>query len=183
MAAAPFSNSGLEMWRGYMTSGGGADPSSTGWSGFRQWPNLQGILCGHYVDPVAEGAGHSFWTRIPVTSDSARRQTVQQIFCNLQNLDYVGTPNEGGYTNANYCPGNVLNGLTDIMHLFYLTFRPSQGTVEGALLSANTGLWATGMGNTIPICTSPTPVNLFGTVAYSVPPMKMFPMPSPVKRR
>jgi hypothetical protein len=173
MAAAPYANSGKEMWRGYFPSDS-VDPSDATWGGFQKWSNLLGIYCGHWIDPAVSGG--SYWHLNPQISTSARGQTVQHLFCNMQERD-----NTTGFDPppSTYCTGGVPDGISDIAHLFYLKFRPSLNTVEGYMLSSNSGLWATGSGNAFPFCTSSTPVNLFGTVAWAGIPSGTGWLPSP----
>lgn len=162
--AAPASNSGLEMWRGYYPSDS-SDPSDATWAGFKAWSNLFGCTCGHWVDPLTDSG--SYWSRIPISSESARAQTVQQIFANAQERD----------NSTSWCPAGTPNGSSDTARLFYLKFRPSLGTLEGYMFSANSGLYATGTGSAA--CSSAVPVNLFGSLAYSGVP-RLFPGASPL---
>lgn len=163
MAAAPYANSGLEMWRGYFPSDA-VDPSDPTWAGLQKWSNLLGLYCGHWID--GGQSGNTYWRLSQQASTSSRAQTVQQLFVNMQERDNPGSslnPPPG-----TYCTGGTPDGASDVAHLFYLKFRPSLNTVEGYMFSSNSGKYATGSGGTTwPFCTSSTPVNLFGSVAWA----------------
>jgi hypothetical protein len=174
MAAAPYANSGLEMWRGYFPSDA-TDPSDSSWAGFQVWSNLLGLYCGHWIDGGL--AGNTYWRLTQQTSTSARAQKVNHLFCNMQERDNPGSSLDP--PPAGYCTSGVPDGTSDLAHLFYLKFRPSLGTVEGYLFSTNSGLWATGSGNAWPFCTSSTPVNLFGSLAWQGIPAAVVTLPSP----
>ena len=134
---APASNCGLEMWGG-----------SRGWRGFTEWSNLLAVVNGHFIyaphhnnDPSGPNPAW-YWNRTQAISTSSRRQNVQQIFVNWQELD-----------NAPGCADRV----TDRAHLFILKFLPASNTVRAYAFSANTGKWMGGPSAT----PSFSPVRLF----------------------
>jgi hypothetical protein len=134
---APASNCGLEMWGG-----------SVGWRGFTEWSNLLAVVGGHFIyapyhnnDPSGPNPAW-YWNRVQATSTSSRRQAVQQIFVNWQELD-----------NGPGCG----DGTTDRSHIFILKFSPDSNTIRAYAVSANSGKW-TGAAGSAP---SPSPVRLF----------------------
>ena len=111
MAGPPYSNSAVEAW-------------ST--VGVNTWPDLCGIFCGHDTvrdQPVG-------WQRVAIRSESARRQSVQQLFVNSQQLDQVCSASASRVTGA----GQVAN-------IFLLSRRPALGLLEGRMISTHTENW------------------------------------------
>lgn len=111
MAPPPYSNSAVEAW-------------ST--VGVNTWPNLCGIFCGHDTfkdQPLG-------WQRAAIKSDSARRQTVQQLFVNSQQLDVACSASTSRATGA----GQVAN-------VFLLSRRTALGLLEGRMISTHTENW------------------------------------------
>jgi hypothetical protein len=134
---APASNCGLEMWGG-----------SAGWRGFTEWSNLVAVVNGHFIyaphhnnDPSGPNPAW-YWNRVEATSSSARRQAVQQIFVNWQELD-----------NAPGCG----DGTAERSHVFILKFLPDSNTVRGYALSASNGKWIGAAGSSPAL----SPVRLF----------------------
>jgi hypothetical protein len=141
---APASNSGYQMWHG--------SPGIPPWPGLSTWSNVTMVLGGHSV----YGGWHDTgpfkprrWQRVAVPSKSDRKQSVQQIFANWQDLE--SDP-------RTYCQ----NAAAGAAHLFLLKFRPALGTLEGYALSTNSGLWCDGPEGA---AISTSPVRLF-SVAY-----------------
>jgi hypothetical protein len=111
MARPPYSNSAAEAWRNL---------------GVNTWPNLCGIFCGH--DTVKhQPLG---WQRVAIKSDTARQQTVQQLFVNSQQLDIACSASPSRATGA----GQIAN-------IFLLSRRPALGLLEGRMISTHTGNW------------------------------------------
>jgi hypothetical protein len=111
MAPPPYSNSAAEAW-------------ST--VGVNNWPNLCGIFCGH--DTVKDQP--LGWQRAAIKSDSARQQTVQQVFVNAQQLDVACSASASRATGA----GQIAN-------VFLLSRRPALGLLEGRMISTHTENW------------------------------------------
>ena len=111
MAGPPYSNSATEAW-------------ST--LGVNAWPNLCGIFCGH--DTVKDQP--LGWQRDAIKSESARQQTVQQLFVNAQQLDIACSASASRAT-----------GAGEIANVFLLTRRPALGLLEGRMISTHTGNW------------------------------------------
>jgi hypothetical protein len=112
MAEAPYSNSAAEAW-------------ST--IGVSTWSNLLGIFSGH---DLMASAPAWFWQRAPVKSDSLRRQTVQQLFVNSQQLDYACSTSV-----------SMATGAGQVASVFLLSRRPALGLLEGRMISTQTGDW------------------------------------------
>jgi hypothetical protein len=121
MAGAPYANSASEAWNT---------------AGVNTWPNLFGIFSGHDLmgsrnsDPSGTPSPQWFWQKAPVKSDSARGQTVHQLFTNSQQLD------EG-------CGMSVskASGAGQIASVFLLSRRPALGLLEGRMISTQSGNW------------------------------------------
>jgi hypothetical protein len=139
MALAPYSNSASEAWTTL---------------GVNTWPNLFGIFGGHDVfdlrnprravematslgetrtlalDPAGTWSPDWFWHQVPIKSDSARGQTIQQLFTNSQQLD------DGCDTNVSRA-----NGAGQLASVFLLSRRPALGLLEGRMISTHSGEW------------------------------------------
>jgi hypothetical protein len=121
MAGAPYSNSAAEAW-------------ST--LGVDTWPNLFGTFSGHDLfgsqnsDPSGTSSPPWFWQRVPVESESSRRQTVQQLFTNSQQID-VGCS----------MSASQANGAGQMASVFLLSRRPELGLLEGRMISTHSGNW------------------------------------------
>jgi hypothetical protein len=121
MADAPYSNSAEEAW-------------ST--LGVNTWSNLFGIFGGHDLfsseisDPPTKLYPGWFWQQVPVTSNSSRRQTVQQMFVNSQEIDRG-------------CRVSVspASGAGQMASVFLLSRRPALGLIEGRMVSTQSGEW------------------------------------------
>lgn len=119
MASAPYSNSAVEAWNTI---------------GVNTWANLCGIFSGHdfldYTKPDPNVPKAWFWQQVPITSNSNRRQTVQQLFVNAQRVDSV-------------CAQSVseATGAGQVASVFLLSRRPSLGVLEGRMISTQTGNW------------------------------------------
>jgi hypothetical protein len=148
LADAPLSNSGQQMW-------GGSDAT---WSGFKTWPNLTGVFCGHWVDGYTSGW---VWQKRTDVSTSARGQTVQQIFCDCQGNSVTG----GTGDTATFCGGGSPNGTTDVMHLMLLRIDPATQLMESFLVSTNSGKYTGAAG----VLNSVSPIQLFN-VSMPQPP-------------
>jgi len=122
MADSPYSNSTQQAWSGTGASGLTASVST--------WNNLFGCFGGHDIDPASSGSPAWYWQRTPVSSSSARGQTVQQFFANSQEID-AG------------CSGSasLISGAGQLAQVFLLSRRPSLGLLEGRMLSTVTGDW------------------------------------------
>jgi hypothetical protein len=112
MADAPYSNSAAEAW------------SSIGIS---TWSNLVGVFSGH---DIMASSNSWFWQRIPVQSNSRRRQIVQQLFVNSQQLDYACSKSV-----------SMATGAGQTASVFLLSRRPALGLLEGRMISTQTGDW------------------------------------------
>jgi hypothetical protein len=121
MPGAPFSNAAAEAWNDI---------------GVKTWPNLFGVFCGHDIfDPKrAAPSGVTtpawFWQQVPIKSESSRRQTVQQIFVNSQELDHVCSKS-----------ASQGNGQGQIASVFLLSRRPARGVLEGRMISTRSTNW------------------------------------------
>ncbi len=118
MAGAPYSNSAGEAWNTLRVN---------------TWSNLFGIFCGHdLIDSGNLGASRPpwFWQRVPVRSSSRRRQTVQQLFANSQQIDAVCDPLISQAT-----------GSGQIAGVFLLSRRPGRRLLEGRMISTHSGNW------------------------------------------
>jgi uncharacterized protein (TIGR03437 family) len=126
LAAAPASNSGLEMWSG-----------SSGNAGLVTWPNLTFVGCGHWIDGYASPSSTNWvWQRLEDASASVRGQKVQQVFCDCQTADQT-----------NFCSGSGNpNGKADVMHLMLLRIFPTTGMMDAYLVSTNNNTWTGGPG-------------------------------------
>ena len=131
MAEAPYSNSAVEAWNTV---------------GVNTWPNLFGIFGGHDIfgslsprrkDPRSQApqepiafSPERFWHQVPVTSNSSRGQTVQQLFANSQQID-------------EHCSMSVspTTGEGQIASVFLLSRRPALGLLEGRMISTHSGDW------------------------------------------
>lgn len=161
MADAPASNSGSQIW-------GGSDST---WPGCSGWNNLTMIVGGHFIDGYVTGW---VWKYSTSTSTSPRRQAVNNIFVNTQEADL-----------AHYCPGGIIDGVSDIAHLMLCRISPATQTMETFMVSTNTGLWTGNVGTR----SNPTPVQLFtaavpapGVPASNYSRIKLTPLPSPGKK-
>jgi hypothetical protein len=116
MTGPPYSNSAVEAWN---TIGVGT------------WPNLRGIFCGHdtWKNQPEDPTGW-FWRQVPIKSDSASQQTVQQLFVNSQELDIACSASSSQAT-----------GAGQIASVFLLSRRPALGLLEGRMVSTHTGSW------------------------------------------
>jgi hypothetical protein len=121
MPVAPYSNCAVETWNTI---------------GVNAWPTLFGVFCGHDIfDPKRAGprgvsAPAWYWQQVPVLSESKRKQTVQQIFANAQELDHS-------------C-GNAISratGAGQIASVFLLSRRPALGVLEGRMISTQSRDW------------------------------------------
>ena len=118
MAGAPYSNTAAEAWNTI---------------GVNTWSNLFGIFGGHDIfgahnsDPASPAW---YWQQVPVKSESARGQTVHQIFANSQQLD-------------EHCEMSVsaANGAGQIASVFLLSRRLALGSLEGRMISTQSGDW------------------------------------------
>lgn len=116
MAEAPYSNSAAEAWSGV---------------GVGTWPNLFGIFSGHDLVGTPGASNPAwYWQRAPIQSAGVRRQTVQQLFVNSQQLD------SGCGTSV-----STANGSGQIASVFLLSRRPEPGVIEGRMISTQTGDW------------------------------------------
>jgi hypothetical protein len=97
----------------------------------RTWSNLDFIFGGHYLPPKS-------WDRLPVTSDSERHQTVQQIFQNFQFSDQL---NCAGKAPCVYTVPPAPNP-SNVAIIGILKFRPAAGLVEWSMMSTNSLNWA-----------------------------------------
>ncbi len=121
MAPAPYSNSAAEAW-------------ST--VGVNTWSNLFGIFGGHDIfgsknsDPSGTSSPAWYWQQVPIKSASSRRQTIQQIFANAQQLDEACSKS-----------ASQASGAGQIANVFLLSRRPALGLLEGRMISTTTGDW------------------------------------------
>jgi hypothetical protein len=143
VADAPASNSGSQIW-------GGSDSS---WLGCSGWSNLTMIVGGHFIDGYVTGW---VWKYSTSTSTAPLGHTVNNIFLNTQEGDL-----------AHYCPGGIVDGVSDVAHLMLCRITPATQTMEAFMVSTNSGLWTGGMGTR----NSATPVRLF-TASVPEPPSR-----------
>jgi hypothetical protein len=121
MGSAPYSNSASEAWNSI---------------GVKTWPNLLGIFSGHDLlgstnsDPSGKLSPAWYWQEVPIRSDSSRKQTVQQLFANSQQIDSA-------------CSSSVspASGAGQVASVFLLSRRPALGLLEGRMISTLTGNW------------------------------------------
>jgi len=146
MAGAPYSNSAAEAW-------------ST--AGVNTWSNLFGIFGGHDIfgsqnsDPSGKASPQWYWQQVPIKSASSRRQTVQQLFANSQQLDEA-------------CSMSVsqASGAGQSASVFLLSRRPALGVLEGRMISTQSGNWFKSRSASFPDGTSWSD---FETLLFSVP--------------
>jgi hypothetical protein len=121
MAGGRYSNSAEEAWHHV---------------GVSTWSNLLGIFSGHDLigsqntDPSGTLLPAWYWQQVPVKSNSRRRQTVQQVFANSQQLD-----------DACSASASTASGSGQVASVFLLSRRPSLGVLEGRMISTQTGDW------------------------------------------
>jgi hypothetical protein len=146
MAGPPYSNSAVEAWNAI---------------GVDRWPNIRGIFCGHDssknlpVNPFSPGSTGWFWRQVPITSDSASQQTVQQLFVNTQELDIACNASSSQAT-----------GAGQIASVFLLSRRPALGVLEGRMISTHTENWFKSKSPSFPSGTSWSDKE---TLLFSVP--------------
>jgi hypothetical protein len=146
MAAAPYSNSAAEAW-------------ST--VGVNTWSNLCGTFSGHDIlgsknaDPLGTASPAWYWQQVPIKSASSRRQTVQQLFANSQQLDEA-------------CSASVSQGTGagQTASVFLLSRRPALGLLEGRMISTQSGNWFKPRSASFPDGTN---WSYFETLLFSVP--------------
>ncbi len=118
MAGAPYSNCAAEAWISV---------------GVNTWSNLYGIFGGHDIFGGHNSDPQSppwFWQQVPVKSASSRGQIVQQLFANSQQLDErCGTST------------SKASGGGQIASVFLLSRRTALGTLEGRMISTQSGDW------------------------------------------
>jgi hypothetical protein len=181
LAAAPYSNSGLELWRGYFPSDT-ADPSDVTNVGFRNWSNHLLTLGGHVIDPLVggtyyDGAGSQYINSLDLVNNAGR--TNHGLMCNLQQRDSNADTANASCTSVSSTFGD------DRAHLLYMMFSPSNQTLKLRVLSANTGLWAGSLtvpASGTPYCASSTPVDLV-SLSYPGIPAALRGLPSAVVRK
>jgi hypothetical protein len=121
MADAPYSNSASEAWNTV---------------GLNTWPNLFGIFGGHDLcgrsksNPADISPSAWYWQQTPVRSNSARGQTVHQLFVNSQELDDECSMS-----------ASDTNGAGQLASVFLLSRRPALGLLEGRMISTHSGNW------------------------------------------
>jgi hypothetical protein len=121
MVGAPYSNSAAEAW-------------ST--IGVNSWSNLFGIFSGHDIFGSRNSAPSGtlspawFWQQVPVKSNSSRRQTVQQLFANSQQID-----------SACSMSASQASGAGQTASVFLLSRRLAWGLLEGRMISTTSGNW------------------------------------------
>jgi hypothetical protein len=143
MAGPPYSNSAAEAWNGL---------------GVKTWSNLCGVFGGHDIFGGHNSEPSSpawFWQQVPVKSESARGQTVQQLFTNSQQMD------ERCGTSA-----SKASGAGQIASVFLLSRRPALGLLEGRMISTQSGNWFKSRSATFPGGTSWSDSE---TLLFSVP--------------
>jgi len=146
MAAAPYSNSAAEAWSN---------------AGVKTWSNLCGVFSGHDLissrntDPAGTASPAWFWQRVAVRSESARRQEVQQLFVNSQELDQR-------------CDMSVsrATGAGQVASVFLLTRRLQLGLLEGRMISTRSGNW---FGSRSPSFPEGTSWSTLETLLFSIP--------------
>ncbi len=156
MAGAPYSNSAAEAW-------------ST--VGVNTWSNLFGIFGGHDIfgsqnsDPSGTASPQWYWQRVPIKSASSRKQTVQQVFANSQQLDEA-------------CSMSVsqASGAGQSASVFLLSRRPALGVLEGRMISTQSGNWFDSRSASFPDGTS---WNDSETLLFSVPFTGLQPVQTP----
>lgn len=154
MGNAPLSNCGQEMWAGSV----GPDPNNGGaittWTGLKLIPNVQMIICGHYVyasHHSGGGVGPSApwqWNEQGNTSTSSRAQRVSQFYCNHQNIDNTG----GG------CPSSSVMGAA----VYLIRIKPAAGLIQGYAYATTASKWIGTSGSPLNV----SPVKLF-EVSYA----------------
>ena len=146
MAAAPYSNSAVEAWNTV---------------GVNTWPNLCAIFGGHDIfgshnsNPSGKASPAWYWHQVPIKSASPRRQTVQQIFANAQQLDEACSKS-----------ASQASGAGQIANVFLLSRRPAMGVLEGRMISTMTGNWFEARSPSFPGGTSWSAAE---TLLFSVP--------------
>jgi hypothetical protein len=146
MAGAPYSNSAAEAW-------------ST--VGVNTWSNLFGIFGGHDIfgsqnsDPSGKASPQWYWQQVPIKSASSRKQTVQQLFANSQQLD-----------EACSMSASQASGAGQTASVFLLSRRPALGVLEGRMISTQSGNWFKPRSASFPDGTS---WSYFETLLFSVP--------------
>jgi hypothetical protein len=136
MADSPYSNSAVQAWSDI---------------GVNTWPNLFGVFGGHDVfagrhvrrddtirdeitreerQPSDTSSSEWFWHQVPVQSNSSRRQTVQQLFANSQQIDEGCSPGL-----------NTATGAGQIASVFLLSRRLELGLLEGRMISTQSRDW------------------------------------------
>jgi hypothetical protein len=158
MADAPYSNSTVQAWDIL---------------GVKTWSNLFGIFGGHDVfrgrRAHREDGGRAetqlpqldalssewYWHQVPVRSASSRRQTVQQLFVNAQQIDEL-------------CGADVstASGAGQIASVFLLSRRPALGLLEGRMISTQSRDWFQSRSASYPDGTSWSAAE---TLLFSVP--------------
>lgn len=156
--ASPSSASGEEMWSGSDTFGG-----------FKKWTRLRMIVCGHWIWKrwhlnARDQESGWVWNNAPITSESERRQTVHQLFANVQEADNTYDYATGGTA------GKACEAAVESAHLFILKFCPSIAKLRFYGLSTHTGSWVGPKGT----FTSAAPVRLFD-VDWPAEPASFFP--------
>ena len=146
MAPAPYSNSATEAWSVV---------------GVNTWSNLCAIFGGHDIfgsqtsDPSGTASPQWYWQQVPIKSASARKQTVQQIFANAQQIDQ----------GCGKSPSRA-SGAGQIASVFLLSRRPALGVLEGRMISTITGDWFQARSESFPEGTS---WSASETLLFSVP--------------
>jgi hypothetical protein len=139
MGSAPYSNSAAEAWNAV---------------GVNTWSNLFGIFSGHDIFPGDSSPGW-YWQQVPVKSNSERKQTVQQLFANTQEIDHACS------TSASQA-----SGAGQIASVFLLSRRPALGLLEGRMISTHSSNWIKSRSATYPDGTSWSDSE---TLLFSVP--------------
>jgi hypothetical protein len=141
MAGAPYSNSSEEAW-------------ST--LGVNTWSNLFGIFGGHDIfGSQSSDRSEWFWQRVPDRSSSSRGQNVQQLFVNSQEID------RGCSISA-----SRTNGAGQTASVFLLSRRPALKSIEGRMISTQSGDWFESRSPSFP---SGTSWSASETLLFSVP--------------
>ena len=146
MPGAPYSNCAVESWNTV---------------GVNAWPNLLAIFSGHDIfDPKrpAPGGVNSpawYWQQVAVSSESKRRQTVQQVFANAQELDHACSKSVSQAT-----------GAGQIASVFLLSRRLALGVLEGRMISTQSRNWFRSKSSAFPSGTSWSDSE---TLLFSVP--------------
>ena len=133
---------------GITTSNSAFQSGYSAWSNYlKTWSNLTLVLSGHSIYQSWHAPGSWFFQQQPLTSSSARAQTVQGIFSNWQEADAgnysPAVPGGGGDVGPGTFCSLVPQGAggARIAHVMLLHFRPSAGKLDGYALSTNTGSW------------------------------------------